>query len=84
MKDQEGIKDKYKFLKMNYTKVLSQLEKLEMARRNEKEQLKYMTTKINKLKSDKRHLKEELAKNFGNSSARLNFKKKYNKDDVLL
>ena len=69
---------------MNFNKVISQVEKLEMARRNESDKYKDMKTKIHKLKKDKRILQEEVAKTFGNSS-RLSFKKKHKdqKDDVL-
>jgi hypothetical protein len=41
---------------MNYTKVLGQLEKIEMGRRNEKDNVKALKSKIHKLKKEKRQL----------------------------
>ena len=84
LKNHDLVKQKYKLLKLNYSKILIQLEKLEMTRRNETDIFKYMKSKIHKLKKDKRQLQEQVARTFGNSS-RLSCKKKNSiQDDVLV
>lgn len=67
LQHQEDIKSKYKYLKMNYQQVLCQLEKFEMARRNEKDNVKALKSKVHKLKKEKRQLQDELSRNFGTS-----------------
>ena len=82
----EKVYKKYQGIKVNFGKILSQLEKSEMQRRHLGEDLKGMQKQVHKLKKEKRRLQEECARNFGASSRfhGLNLKKLHsNADDAL-
>ena len=61
----EKVYKKYQHSKIEYARLLDDLEKSELQRRQLVEDMKCMKKQMHKLKKDKRDLQEECAKNFG-------------------